>query len=61
MGISANLFIKKVFFSMRARPLTIKEVLQLRDGMEIPRTPDTNYPYQIQKVPSKKRILLALN
>ena len=42
---------------MRARPLTLKEVLRLRDGMEIPRT----LPYQIQKTANNEQILLALN
>lgn len=42
---------------MRTRPLTLKEVLRLRDGVEPPRT----LPYQIQKTANNKQILLALN
>jgi len=42
---------------MRARPLTLKEVLRLRDGMEVSRT----QPYQIQKTANNEKILLALN
>lgn len=40
-----------------ARPLTLKEVLRLRDGMELPRT----QPYQILKTTNIEKILLALN
>ena len=42
---------------IRARPLTLKEVLQLRDGIKFSRT----QPYQIQKIANYKKILLALN
>ncbi len=42
---------------IRARPLTLKEVLRLRDGMVTSR----NQPYQIQKTASNENILLALN
>ena len=42
---------------IRARPLTIEEVLRLRDGMEASRTP----PYQIYRTTKNEKILLALN
>lgn len=42
---------------IRTRPLTLEEVLRLRDGMETSRT----QPYQIQKLSNYERILLALN
>ena len=42
---------------IRARPLSLKEVLQLRDGMKS----STTEPYQIKKIANDKKILLALN
>ena len=45
------------YSKIRARPLTLKEVLQLRDGIKFSRT----QPYQIQKIANYKKILLALN
>ena len=42
---------------IRARPLTLKEVLRLRDGLETSK----NQPYQIQKTANNEKILLALN
>jgi hypothetical protein len=42
---------------IRARPLTLKEVLRLRDGMEVVR----NQPYQIQKISNNEKLLLSLN
>jgi hypothetical protein len=41
----------------RARPLSLKEVLQLRNGMKV----FNNQPYQIKKIAYNKKILLALN
>lgn len=46
---------------MGARPLALKEVLCLRDGIEISSIPDLSYPYQIQKFANHEAILLALN
>jgi len=46
---------------MGARPLTLKEVLCLRDGVEISGTPDLSYPYQSHKFANNETILLALN
>lgn len=45
------------YFRMKARPLTLKEVLRLRDGMGIAKA----QPYQIQKTAHNEKILLALN
>lgn len=42
---------------VRARPLTLKEVLRLRDGMDIFRS----QPYQIKSIANNEKILLALN
>ncbi len=42
---------------IRARPLNLKEVLLLRDGMK----PSTAQPYQIKKIANDEKILLALN
>jgi hypothetical protein len=42
---------------IRARPLTLKEVLRLRDGMEAAK----KQPYQIQKTANNEKILLVLN
>ena len=42
---------------IRARPLTLKEVLQLRDGIKFSR----KQPYQIQKIANYKKIILGLN
>ena len=43
----------------RARPLTLEEVLRLRDGITAAKASD--HPYQMQKVPPINNILLALN
>jgi len=61
MAISAKYSRKNDCFRTRARPLTLKEVLQLRDGMRISRAHDSGYPYQAQKLSNDDRILLALN
>jgi hypothetical protein len=42
---------------IRARPLKLKEVLQLRDGIKS----STAKPYQIKKIAHDEIILLALN
>ena len=49
------------FPKMGAQPLTLKEVLCFRDGIEISSIPDLSYPYQIQKSANHEAILLALN
>ena len=43
----------------RARPLTLKEVLLLRDGIALPKT--FPYPYKIQKLSREERVILSLN
>jgi hypothetical protein len=50
-------FYNNGYYRIRARPLTLKDVLRLRDGMEITK----NQPYQIQKTANNEKILLALN
>jgi hypothetical protein len=50
-------FHNDAYSRIRARPLTLKEVLRLRDGMETSK----NWPYQIQKTANYKKILLVLN
>lgn len=42
---------------VRARPLTLKEVLRLRDGIVASRP----QPYKIHKTANNEKILLALN
>jgi hypothetical protein len=50
-------FYNNIYSRNRARPLTLKEVLRLRDGMETSK----NQPYQIQKTANNEKIILALN
>ena len=45
------------YSKIRARPLTLKEVLRLRDGMEA----STTQPYQIHRTAKNEKIFLALN
>ena len=45
------------YLRFRARPLSLKEVLRLRDGLETPKT----YPIQTHTIPNLKKILLVLN
>jgi len=45
------------YSKIRARPLTLKEVLRLRDGLEASRA----QPYQIHRTSKNEKILLALN
>jgi hypothetical protein len=40
----------------KAEPLTLKEVLQLRDGMEISRTSDSPFPQTITPLPILQNI-----
>lgn len=61
MSTLANIFKQSASTRMIARPLTLKEVLRLRDGMQISKTFNSNYPYQTQIISNDKRILLALN
>ena len=50
-------FQNNVYPKIRARPLTLKEVLRLRDGIEAPR----NQPYQIHRTAKNETIVLTLN
>jgi|GEM_PF-3314963 hypothetical protein len=61
MGASANSFKQNDCFKLRARPLTLKEVLRLRDGMSICKAPDSAYPYLKHKLANNNQILMALN
>jgi hypothetical protein len=61
MGASANFFRQNDCFRMKARPLTLEEVLQLRDGMVISKASESSQPYQIQKFSTGEKVLLALN
>ncbi len=61
MSTSSKIFDHNDFPKMGARPLALKEVLCLRDGIEISSIPDLSYPYQIQKFANHEAILLALN
>ncbi len=61
MVTSTKIFDPDDYSKMGARPLTLKEVLCLRDGIEISSIPDLSYPYQIQKFANHEAILLALN
>jgi hypothetical protein len=44
-------------FQIRARPLTLKEVIQLRDGVKT----SIIQPYQILEILHNKKTLLSLN
>jgi hypothetical protein len=44
-----------------AKPLTLKEVLRLRDGMATPKGPKPSHPYHKQELENNQSILLALN
>ena len=57
----SKIFDHNGYSKIGARPLTLKEVLYLRDGMEISSTPDLSYPDQTQKFADNETILLALN
>ena len=46
---------------LEAKPLTLKEVLRLRDGLGAQKDPKPRYPYQKQKLANNDKILLALN
>lgn len=59
MSLSVKFPKQTVSTRMRARPLTLKEVLRLRDGMKISKTSDSNHPYQTHRI--DRRILFALN
>ena len=61
MSTSSKIFDHNDFSKMGARPLTLKEVLCLRNGMEISSTPALSYSYQTQKFAINETILLALN
>jgi len=61
MATSSKIFDHTDYSKVGARPLTLEEVLCLRDGMEISSTPDLSYPYQIQKFANNEIIYLALN
>ena len=61
MRSSTKIFSQNNSTRMTARPLTLKEVLQLRDGMNITKASNPNYPYQTQLLPTHEGILLALN
>ena len=61
MVTSTRIFDHDDHSKMEARPLTLKEVLCLRDGVEISSTPDLSYPYQLHKFTNNETILLALN
>ena len=61
MAPSSKIFAHNNYSKKGARPLTLKEVLCLRNGMEISSTPALTYLYQIQKFAINETILLALN
>lgn len=49
------------FIEMRAKPLTLKEVLRLRDGIGTSRGRKSGFPYHQQKISGNEEVLLALN
>ena len=61
MATSSKIFDHNDCSKKGTRPLTLKEVLCLRNGIEISSTPDLSYPYEIQKFANNETILLALN
>jgi hypothetical protein len=61
MGASTKFFIQNHSSRIKARPLTLKEVLRLRDGLKVSKCSGSNYPYPAQTFSTDKRILLALN
>ncbi len=61
MGTSSKIFDHNDYSKKGTRPLTLKEVLCLRNGMEISSTLNLSYPYQTQKFANNETILLALN
>ena len=61
MVTSTKIFDHDDHSKMEARPLTLKEVLCLRNGIEISSTLDLSYPYETQKFANNETILLALN
>ena len=61
MATSSKIFDHNDCSKKGARPLTLKEVLCLRNGMEISSTPALSYSYQTQKFAINEIILPALN
>ena len=61
MSTSEKIFKQDDCFKIGARPLTLKEVLRLRDGTSICKVPESAYPYQKHKLSNNAQILLALN
>ena len=61
MATSSKIFDHNDCSKKGTRPLTLKEVLCLRGGVEISGTPDLSYPYQLHKFANNETILLALN
>jgi hypothetical protein len=61
MAISSRLLKHNEYFRVRAQPLTLEEVLHLRDGMGTPKAFGLNIPYQTKILASNENILLALN
>lgn len=61
MAILSSLLKHNEYFRVRARPLTLDEVLHLRDGMGTHKALGLNIPYQTKILASNENILLPLN
>ncbi len=61
MAISSKFVKHNEYSQVTTRPLTLDEVLRLRDGMGIQRPSDSPPLYQTKIIAFNERILLTLN